>query len=227
MGSRWIPLTILSIGAVALVAAIISISVGENRVESYRIEEAGEVQQLIAGIRQLGDRLGPEDAPITIDVFTDVQIPTGAAYQARRRRPADRGVRANRRGEHDPAALPAGPEAGDRGRDRVRGGGLSGPPVAVRRALHAEPRARSRAGHHRGLPERGRRRRPEARRDPVGGRSRGGRGGGARGRGRGDRGDAALLLGARDRGHGRRRNGESSRTARRSSEVEEAIATVG
>ena len=81
MGSRWIPLTILSIGAVALVAAIISISVGENRVESYRIEEAGEVQQLIAGIRQLGDRLGPEDAPITIDVFTDVQIPTGAAYQ--------------------------------------------------------------------------------------------------------------------------------------------------
>ena len=81
MRSRWIPLTILSVGAAALIAVIVSIAVGENRVETYRIEEAGEVQQLIAGIRQLDDRLGLEDAAVTIDVFTDVQIPTGAAYQ--------------------------------------------------------------------------------------------------------------------------------------------------
>jgi len=63
-------------------AALISISVGENTVEDYRIEEAGEVQQLIAGIRQLGDRLGPEDAPVSIEVFNDIQIPKGADYQA-------------------------------------------------------------------------------------------------------------------------------------------------
>ena len=81
MQNRWIPLTLLSLAALGLVAAVVSISVGENRVEDYRIEEAGEVQQLIAGIRQLDDRLGPEDAAVSIDLFTDVQIPTGAEYQ--------------------------------------------------------------------------------------------------------------------------------------------------
>ena len=81
MPNRWIPLTLLSLAAVGLLAAVVSISVGENRVEDYRIEEAGEVQQLIAGIRQLDDRLGPEDAAVSIDLFTDIQIPTGADYQ--------------------------------------------------------------------------------------------------------------------------------------------------
>lgn len=82
MGSRWVPLTLLSVGAVALIAALVSISVGENRVEEFRIEESGEVQQLIAGIRQLDDRLGLEDAPVMLELYTDVQIPTGADYQA-------------------------------------------------------------------------------------------------------------------------------------------------
>lgn len=81
MRSRWIPLTLLTVGAAGLLAAIVSISVGENTVEDFRIEGAGEVQELIAGIHQLGDRLGDEDAPVTIDVFTDVQSPHCAAYQ--------------------------------------------------------------------------------------------------------------------------------------------------
>jgi protein-disulfide isomerase len=80
--NRWIPITLLSVAAIALLAALISISVGENTVEDYRIEEAGEVQQLIAGIRQLDDRLGPEDAPVSIEVFIDIQIPSGAQYMA-------------------------------------------------------------------------------------------------------------------------------------------------
>ncbi len=82
MRSRWVPLTLLSVAAVALIAALVSISVGENTVEEFRLEEAGEVQELIAGIRQLDDRLGPEDAPVMIELFTDIQIPSGAAYQA-------------------------------------------------------------------------------------------------------------------------------------------------
>ncbi|MDQ3103341.1 MAG: DsbA family protein [Actinomycetota bacterium] len=82
MGSRWIPLTLLSVGAIALIAALVSISVGENTVERFRLEETGEVQELIAGIRQLDDRLGPEDAPVMIELFTDIQIPSGAGYQA-------------------------------------------------------------------------------------------------------------------------------------------------
>ena len=82
MPNRWIPITLLSVAAIALLAAVISISVGENTVEDYRIEEAGEVQQLIAGIRQLDDRLGPEDATVSIEVFIDIQIPSGAQYMA-------------------------------------------------------------------------------------------------------------------------------------------------
>lgn len=81
MGSRWIPLTLLSVATVALLAALVSISVGENTVEDFRLEETGEVQELIAGIRQLDDRLGLEDAPVTIDLFTDVQSPRCAQYQ--------------------------------------------------------------------------------------------------------------------------------------------------
>jgi protein-disulfide isomerase len=80
--NRWIPLTLLSLAAIGLLAALVSISVGENTVEDYRVEEAGEVQQLIAGIRQLDDRLGPEDAPVRIEVFVDIQIPSGSEYMA-------------------------------------------------------------------------------------------------------------------------------------------------
>ena len=82
MPSRWVPLLLLSVGAIGLIAALVSISIGENTVEDYRIEEAGEVQQLIAGIRQLDDRLGPEDAEISIEVFVDIQIPGGSKYMA-------------------------------------------------------------------------------------------------------------------------------------------------
>lgn len=75
-------MTLLSVAAVALLAALVSISVGENTVEEFRLEETGEVQELIAGIRQLDDRLGPEDAPVMIELFTDIQIPSGADYEA-------------------------------------------------------------------------------------------------------------------------------------------------
>lgn len=82
MGNRWIPISILSVAILGLLGAIISISVGEYREEEFRITGSGEVQQLIGGIEQQGDRLGDSDAPITIDVFTDVQAPEGAEYQA-------------------------------------------------------------------------------------------------------------------------------------------------
>lgn len=81
MRSRWVPLTLLSVGALALLAALISISVGENREENLVITGTGEVQELIGGIPQLGERLGNEDAPITLTLFTDVQCPLCADYQ--------------------------------------------------------------------------------------------------------------------------------------------------
>jgi protein-disulfide isomerase len=81
MQSRWIPLTILSVAAIGLLAAIVSISVGEHREEKFTISGSGEVQELVGGIPQLGDRLGSDDAPITIDVFNDIQCTRCADYQ--------------------------------------------------------------------------------------------------------------------------------------------------
>ena len=81
MQSRWIPLTILSVAAIGLLAAIVSLSVGEHREEKFTISGSGEVQELVGGIPQLGDRLGADDAPITIDVFNDIQCTRCADYQ--------------------------------------------------------------------------------------------------------------------------------------------------
>lgn len=72
---------LLVAGAIALLAALVSISVGEYREEELVIDGTGEVQELISGIRQLDDRLGNEDAPITLTLFTDVQCPHCADYQ--------------------------------------------------------------------------------------------------------------------------------------------------
>jgi len=64
-----------------LLAAIVSLSVGEHREEKFTISGSGEVQELVGGIPQLGDRLGSDDAPITIDVFNDIQCTRCADYQ--------------------------------------------------------------------------------------------------------------------------------------------------
>jgi len=81
MQSRWIPLTILSVAGIGLLAALVSLSVGEHREEKFTISGSGEVQELVGGIPQLGDRLGSDDAPITIDVFNDIQCTRCADYQ--------------------------------------------------------------------------------------------------------------------------------------------------
>ena len=81
MRSRWLPLVILSVSAAALLGVLVSISVGEHREEQLDISGSGDVQELIGGIHQLGERLGDEDAPITLTLFTDAQCPHCADYQ--------------------------------------------------------------------------------------------------------------------------------------------------
>lgn len=81
MPNRWLPITALTLLFVGLMAAIVSLSIGEKGPQSIQITGTPEVQQLIGGIRQLDDRLGDETAPVTIDLFQDVQCPRCADFQ--------------------------------------------------------------------------------------------------------------------------------------------------
>ena len=53
--------------------AIVSIAVGTGSSGQIKITGASEVQSLLGGIPQDGARLGPPDAPVTVQVFSDLQ----------------------------------------------------------------------------------------------------------------------------------------------------------
>jgi protein-disulfide isomerase len=76
-----VPRLLLGAGAIGLLAAIISIAVGTGGPEVIKISGGDETQQLIGGIEQDGPYLGSRDAPVTIQVFTDLQCSTCDQYQ--------------------------------------------------------------------------------------------------------------------------------------------------
>ena len=78
---RWVPRLLLGLGAVALSAAIVSISVGTGGPKVIRLTGGDAVQELLGGIQEDGADLGPPDAPITISVFTDLQCSTCDDYE--------------------------------------------------------------------------------------------------------------------------------------------------
>jgi protein-disulfide isomerase len=73
MGSPWLPRLLLGAGVIGLLAAIVSLSVGEGGPKVIKISGGDQVQQLIGGIQQDGASLGPPDAAVTIYVFNDLQ----------------------------------------------------------------------------------------------------------------------------------------------------------
>jgi protein-disulfide isomerase len=73
MTSPWLPRLLLGVGAVGLLAAVVSLSVGEGGPEKIAISGGEQTQQLIAGIPQDGAYLGPSDAAVTLTVFNDLQ----------------------------------------------------------------------------------------------------------------------------------------------------------
>ena len=80
--SPWIPRALLAMLVVGVGYAIYAISVGEGGPQSIEVEGRPEVQNLIAGIRQDGERLGSPDASVEIELFTDVRAVPGAGFQA-------------------------------------------------------------------------------------------------------------------------------------------------
>jgi len=67
--------------AVGVGYAVIALAVGEGGPQAVEIEGRPEVQNLIAGIRQEEERLGSPDAPVEIDLFTDVRAVPAAEFQ--------------------------------------------------------------------------------------------------------------------------------------------------
>jgi protein-disulfide isomerase len=79
--SPWLPRVVLGVLGLAVLAAIVSISVGQGGSDRVTISGAGEMQQLIGGIQQDGAYIGDPDAPVTATVFNDLQAPIGADFQ--------------------------------------------------------------------------------------------------------------------------------------------------
>jgi protein-disulfide isomerase len=76
-----VPRLLLGVGAIALLGAIVSISVGTGGPTVIKIGGADQVQQLVGGIQEDGASLGPPNAPVTISVFTDLQCSTCDSYE--------------------------------------------------------------------------------------------------------------------------------------------------
>ncbi len=79
--SAWVPRSLLIVGAVAIVAAIVSISVGEGGPQAQDVGGVNEVQRIFGGIEQADAYLGTEDAPVTVTVFNDLQCRPCADYE--------------------------------------------------------------------------------------------------------------------------------------------------
>jgi protein-disulfide isomerase len=79
--SPWVPRALLAVLAVGVGYAIIAIAVGEGGPQAVEIQGRPEVQKLIAGIRQEEERLGSSDAPVEIELFTDIRSVPGAEFQ--------------------------------------------------------------------------------------------------------------------------------------------------
>ena len=75
------PRALLIVGGAALIAAVVSIAVGEGGPQAQDIGGVNEVQRIFGGIAQEGADLGPEDAELAISVFNDIQCEPCANYE--------------------------------------------------------------------------------------------------------------------------------------------------
>jgi hypothetical protein len=71
-GRIWVIL-ILALGLGALSYAIVSISTKEASHDIVHVAGITEAQEIFGGVPQEGDRLGSSDAPVTIQIFNDLQ----------------------------------------------------------------------------------------------------------------------------------------------------------
>jgi protein-disulfide isomerase len=78
---RLVGVIALGLAALLLLFVIASLSLDEGDTTPIEIEGQGEVQEQLGGIPQDGARLGVADAPVTVEVFSDLQCEPCADYQ--------------------------------------------------------------------------------------------------------------------------------------------------
>jgi protein-disulfide isomerase len=71
-GRGWV-LLVAALALFALGYAIVNIATQKPNKNTVHIEGVGEAQELFGGVPQEGARLGSEDAPVTVQVFSDEQ----------------------------------------------------------------------------------------------------------------------------------------------------------
>jgi protein-disulfide isomerase len=71
-GRFWVVLLLLA-GVGGLGYALVNIATQKPNENTVHIEDIGTAQELFGGVPQEGERLGSEDAPVTVQVFDDVQ----------------------------------------------------------------------------------------------------------------------------------------------------------
>ena len=78
---RKVGVAIIAVIALILLFVIASLSLDEGETDPIEITGAGEVQELVSGIRQDERRLGNDSAPVTVQVFNDLQCLPCGDYQ--------------------------------------------------------------------------------------------------------------------------------------------------
>jgi protein-disulfide isomerase len=71
-GRLWV-IAVLALGAIALLYSIVNISTQKADKSVVHLVGISDAQQIFGGIPQEGDRLGSSDAPVTVEVFNDLQ----------------------------------------------------------------------------------------------------------------------------------------------------------
>ena len=71
-GRLWV-VVLLALGAIALGYALVNISTQKPSNDVVQIAGIEDAQRLFGGVPQEGDRVGSSDAPVTVQVFNDLQ----------------------------------------------------------------------------------------------------------------------------------------------------------
>jgi protein-disulfide isomerase len=78
---RWLGVAIIAVIALILLFVIASLSLDEGEIDPIEITGVSEVQKLVGGIQQDERVLGDDDAPVTVQVFNDLQCLPCGDYQ--------------------------------------------------------------------------------------------------------------------------------------------------